>query len=252
VSTAVVAPGRARLARYAVWHLRDYLRDKGIATVITVTLIGYLNQVPLTRARDLGISGALSEQLADQAFVASMRYLAFLGVLFATNGLVADDRRYGYFRLLFAKPVDVVRYYVQKFVVYGAGLLLIAAALLGVYAAIVEPFFPATFLPAIALVYVALGGIGFLLSAAFRFDWLSLAAVIGASEVLWLLYRESAGWASSLLRLLPPVHLLDGVYQAVRAGESLPAGDLTWLVSYGLACFVIGLVVIRRRPLANN
>ena len=252
MSTDLSAPRRARLGRYAVWHLRDYLREKGIATVITVTLIGYLNQVPLTRAREFGVSATFADQLADQAFVASMRYLAFLGVLFATNGVVADDRRYGYFRLLFAKPVDVVEYYAQKFVIYGAGLLLIAAALLGVYAAVVEPFFPAMFLPTIALVYIALGGIGFLLSAAFRFDWLSLAAVIGASEVLWLLYRHGEGWQTSLLRLLPPVHLLDGVYQAVRAGRSLPMGDLTWLVGYGLACFVLGLVVIRWRPLANN
>jgi len=242
---------RARLARYALWHLRDYLRDKGIATVITVGLIGYLNQVPLTRAREYGVAPTFADQLVDQAFVVSMRYLAFLGVLFATNGLVADDRRYGYFRLLFAKPVNVVYYYAQKFLVNGAGFLLVAAALLGVYAMLVEPFFPRTFLPTLALVYLALGGIGFLLSTAFRFDWLSLAAVIGASEVLWLLYRDSEGWRALLLRLLPPVHLLDGVYQGVRAGRPMPSTDLAWLVGYGAACFVFGLIVIRWKPLGT-
>jgi hypothetical protein len=251
ISTTATRVPRARLGRYAVWHLYDYLRDKGIATAITVGLIGYLNQVPLTRARDFGVAPSLADQLADQAFVGSMRYLAFLGVLFATNGLVADDRRYGYYRLLFAKPVNVVSYYAAKFLVYGAGFLVVAAALLGAYAAVVEPFFPPTFLPALALIYVALGGIGFLLSAAFRFDWLSLAVVIGGSEVLWLLFRESGGWRAALLKLLPPVHLLDGVYQAVRAEGVLPAGDLAWLVGYGVACLVLGLVVVRKRALGS-
>ncbi len=243
--------GRARLGRYAIWHLYDYLRDKGVATVITVGLIGYLNQLPLTRARDFGVAPTLIDQLGDQAFVASMRYLAFLGVLFATNGLVADDRKYGYYRLLFAKPVNVVRYYAAKFLVYGVGFLVIAAALLGVYAGVIEPFFPAAFLPTLALIYLALGGIGFLLSAAFRFDWLSLAVVIGGSEVLWLLFRDSGGWRAALLKLLPPVHLLDGVYQAVRDYRSLPVGDLAWLVGYGLGCLVLGLIVVRKRALAT-
>jgi hypothetical protein len=243
---------RARLGRYSLWHLRDYLRDKGIATVITVALIGYLNQVPLTRARSFGVGESLATQLADQAFVVSMRYLAFLGVLFATNGIIADDRRFGYFRLLFAKPVNVVRYYAHKFLVYGAGFLAVSGLLLVVHGATVEPFFPAAFLPTLALVYIALGGIGFLLSAAFRFDWLSLAVVVGTSEVLWMLHRESVGWRAALLKLLPPVHLLDGVYHAVRTGRALPAGDLAWLVGYGVACMLLGLVIVRRRSLGGD
>ena len=243
---------RARLGRYSLWHLRDYLRDKGIATVITVALIGYLTQGPLTRARAFGVAESLAAQLADQAFIVSMRYLALIGVLFATNGIIADDRRFGYYRLLFAKPVNVVQYYAQKFGVYGLGFLAVSAMLLALYGLTVEPFFPAAFLPALALVYVALGGIGFLVSAAFRFDWLSLAVVVGASEVLWMLHGESVGWRAVLLRLLPPVHRLDGVYHAVRVGGALPVADLAWLVSYGLTCMLLGLVIVRRRSLAGD
>jgi len=246
------APPRARIARYALWHLRDYLREKGVATLITLGLVGYLTQIPIMRARDAGFSPELMAQVADQAFVSALKFLGFVGVLFATNGMVADDRRHGYYRLLFAKPVSIVEYYAQKWVVYGAGFLIICALLLGIYGLTVEAFFPATFLPTFALIYLALGGIGFLLSAAWRFDWLSLAAVLGLSDMLWLLFRDDVGVVSALVRLLPPVFLLDGVYQAVRLGEAMPVTDMLWLGGYGLACFIAGLLVVRRRPLAGS
>jgi hypothetical protein len=249
--TAAAAPARARLGRYALWHLRDYLRDKGIATLITLGLVGYLTHIPIMRARAQGLGGALMEQIADQAFISGLKFLGFVGVLFATNGIVADDRRHGYYRLLFAKPVSVVEYYAQKWVVYGAGFLIVAAALLAIHGATVEPFFPRAFLPTLALVYVALGGIGFLLSAAWRFDWLSLAVVLGLSDMLWLLFRDDPSLPGSLVRLLPPVHLLDGLYRVVRKGGGVAVGDVVWLGGYGMACFVAGLVVIRRRPLAT-
>jgi hypothetical protein len=250
--TAAVSPTRARLGRYTLWHLRDYLRDKGIATLITLGLVGYLTYIPIMRARVAGFGGNSMARLADEAFISALKFLGFVGVLFATNGIVSDDRRHGYYRLLFAKPVSVVAYYAHKWVVYGVGFLTVAALLLAIHGATVEPFFPAAFLPTIALIYVALGGIGFLLSAAWRFDWLSLAAVLGLSDILWLLFRDDSGLRGSLVRLLPPVHLLDGAYTAVRHGGGVAVNDLVWLGGYGLACFVAGLVVVRRRSLAAH
>jgi hypothetical protein len=249
--TEAAARARARLGRYALWHLRDYLRDKGIPTLITLGLIGYLNYIPIMRLRAAGMGGVMLDQASDQAFVSALKFLGFLGVLFATNGMVADDRRHGYYRLLFAKPVDVVAYYAQKFTVYGIGFLAAATVLLGIYSATVEPFFPAGFLPTMALVYLALGGIGFLLSAAWRFDWLSLAVVVGASEALWFLFRDDAGWTGSFVRLLPPVHLLDGIYRAVRSGATPSIDHVAWLAAYGAVCFAVGLIIVRRRPLGT-
>jgi hypothetical protein len=251
VSGTTTPARRARLGRYALWHLRDYLRDKGVATVITLSLVGYLSQIPINRAREIGLRGDLLEQARDQAYVSALGWLALLGVLFATNGIVADDRRHGYFRLLFARPVSVVQYYASKFAVYGLGFLIVATLLTGIYALTVEAFFPPALLLVLGLVYVALGGIGFLLSAAWRFDWLSLAAVVGLSDVLWIFFADGGGWQAKLVRALPPVHRLDNVYIALRHGQSLPVSDLTWLVSYGLGCFLLGLVVVGRRPLVT-
>jgi hypothetical protein len=243
---------RARLARYALWHLRDYLRDKGVATLITLCLIGYLNFLSISRARSAGVAADLLGRASDQAFVSWLASLAILGVLFATNGIVADDRRHGYYRLLFAKPVSVVQFYAQKFAAYGVGFVVVAALLLCMYNVVVESFFPAAIVPVLALIYVAFGGIGFLLSAAWRFDWLSLATVLLGSRVLWELFGDDRGAPGVLVRALPPVHLADGVYAAIREGRELPLVDLGWLVAYGVACFVAGLVVLRRRPLATQ
>jgi len=257
VSTVTATHGTAQstgagLGRYALWHLRDYLRDKGVATLITLAMLGYLNSVPVSRARSAGVSGALLDQVADQAFVSWLGSLGILGVLFATNGIVADDRRHGYYRLLFAKPVSVVQFYAQKFAAYGVGFVLVAALLLCVYNVVIERFFPVVLLPTLALVYVALGGIGFLLSAAWRFDWLSLATVLLGSRIVWELFGASGGVPGLLIRALPPVHLADGVYGAIRAGAPVPTGDVVWLVGYGVACFIAGLAVVRRRPLATQ
>lgn len=250
--TAAASATRARLGRYALWHLRDYLRDKGVATLITICLIGFFRQLPISSARTFGASTNLLEQAVDQAVISTLGWLSLLGALFATNGIVADDRKQGYYRLLFAKPVSVVEYYAQKFAAYGVGFVIVAAVVIGIYNIAVERFLPGVLLPTIALLYVALGGIGFLLSAAWRFDWLSLAAVLGLSDVLWLLFKDDPGLRGSLVRVLPPVHLIDGVYTAVREGGALPVSDLVWLGGYGLVCFVAGLVVVRRRPLAAN
>jgi ABC-type transport system involved in multi-copper enzyme maturation permease subunit len=250
--TAPQAPPRARLGRYSIWHLRDYLRDKGIATLITICLIGFLSQLSISSARAFGASTDLLERAVDQSVVSTLGWLSILGALFATNGIVSDDRKHGHYRLLFAKPVSVVEYYVHKFAAYGVGFVVVAAVVIGIHNVASERFFPALLLPTIALLYVALGGIGFLLSAAWRFDWLSLTTVLVVSDVLWRLFGDDAGWRGMFVHALPPIHLVDGVYSAVRAGRPLPGAALAWLVGYGVLCLIAGLIVVRRRPLAAH
>lgn len=250
--TTPTAPARARLGRYSIWHLRDYLRDKGIATLITICLLGFLSQLSIRGARAFGTSGNALDQIVDQAVASTLGWLSILGALFASNGIVADDRKYGYYRLLFAKPVNVVEYYAHKFAVYGVGFAIVAAVVIGIYNVAVERFFPALLLPTIALLYVALAGIGFLLSAAWRFDWLSLTTVLIVSDVLWRLFGNDTGWRGTFVHALPPIHLLDGIYVALRAGRPLPVGDVAWLVGYGVLCVMAGLIVVRRRQLAAH
>lgn len=247
---------RARLLEYAPWILRDYATNQGPSTAIVVLLIAFLTLLPAIQ----GISGEpvrfgdVPAVLAAAMLRAIVPPLVFLGTFFATNGIIANDRKLGFYRFIFAKPVSPPRYYALTFAVYGVGLLAVSLAFLALWSVAVRPMFPVEFLGVVVLMYLAYGGIGFLLSAAWRFDWLSLVTVLLIANVGWSIWGTESGWKYWLLHLLPPVHRAADIYALVAAqGErGIPWGSIVWLGGYGLACFVLGLVVVRKRPLGTS
>lgn len=274
---------RSRLGAYALWQLRDYLLDKGIALAMVMLFVLATAYFPLRR--ELFDAEALERlrPIVVRLYEEFVSWLALLGALFATNGIVSDDRKNGYYRFLFAKPVRVPAFYAQKFAVHLGGYLLVATALLFTFAMTVGrtnmqcggeaglarmrcmlgyfggyldvravPYPSLSLLLTLAMLFVALGGVGFLLSAAWRVDWLSFMTVYIVSKVLWGFFERDSGWRGAAVHLLPPVHKLDGVYRAISRAEPLPMDDLRWLVLYGLACFVLGVWVVRKRPLAAS
>ena len=241
---------RARLARYGRWQLRDYVVERSASTLVVVLLAAYLNFTPLIVQFGRPAPGALPPLFAE-AFARSLFSLALLGTVFAVRGIVSDDRAHGYYRFLFAKPVSVAGFYAQKFVVYLVGYLLVSAFLLLVHAIVVTPFMSVALFPVLGLLFVGIGGIGFLASALWRFDWVALGGVLLAAAMLWDAWGARGGWRAVVTHVLPPVHLIGGVLSALSQGNAVPLMDLGWIAAYGLVCFVLGLVVLRRRPLAN-
>lgn len=260
---------RARLGRYSLWQLRDYTYNRGLPTVIVALLLGYLG-VSTLLAR-LSSPDALSPELLDKyggnidAARAAMRHdlsmgfmtsfigtFAFLGALFAINGIVSNDRKLGFYRFLFAKPVTPAAYYGSEFVLNGICFMVLSAAIALLYGAIVEPVLSLSFLTAVASGYLCYAGLGFALSALSRWDWLSLVAVAGAAEVLWTLYGRSTSPFAVLLYLFPPVNRTSSIYAAAASGMPLPWQSVLWLAGYGAIAFVAGLVILRQRRLAFN
>ena len=263
---------RARTASYAFWQLRDYFKDRGLPTVIVGSLAGYLtlsdilasearaNVMPVLRAR-FGTAQAIERAwhtYVDVTFVTGiLSALVFLGALFAMNGIVANDRKFGFYRFLFAKPVTPTRYYGQAFVVHWAGFMVVITVLGAIYGAIMRPVLTQPLLLVVSLMFLAYAGIAFLLSAAARWDWLSLVVVSIAADVLWTRFGESAHPVAKLLYLLPPLHRARELY-AAAAGSPMPFAPpaeiswplLAWLVGYGALCYLAGLVVLRHRRLA--
>lgn len=253
-ATILSAPRRAaRMGRYTLWQLRDYMMNQGPSTVLIIGLAGYLYVMPALAAAGSGYHlHTLPLPIARKVFEELSGYLAFLGSLFATNGIVANDRKFGFFRFYFAKPVGPPRFYANAFATSGFGLLTVSLALWALYAAIVRPVGDARWPLVIAAMYLAYGGIGFFLSAISRFDWLSLLSVVFAAQIGWTFWGNAGGVRGWLVRLLPPVHRAGELYSAVATGTPLPWPLLAWLSGYGAACFVLGLLVLRKRPLASG
>jgi hypothetical protein len=259
-------PG-ARLGAYAVWQIRDYLMDRGAPTVLVGALFGYMVGGPMLAglsarldrmspnaiARLGGVEAARAAMISELTGIfltALLGNLVFLGALFAMNGIVANDRKQGYYRFLFSKPLSPERYYGQAFVLHWAGFLFVFTLLGLLFHALVGPVLTLPVYAAVGLMYLCYAGIAFALSAAARWDWLSLVAVTVASNYLWLRHGESRSALAGLLYLFPPIHRTSEVYSAVANGVGLPWHLLGWFAAYGAVCFVIGLVVLRYRRLA--
>jgi hypothetical protein len=257
----------ARLVRYAPWQLRDYFMDRGVPTALVGSLFGYMvantavgsinsqlaNMSSAALAQRGGLDAARAAMFSD--FTATFLTLllgnfVFLGALFAVNGIVANDRKLGYYRFLFTKPVAPAHYYGQAFVLHWGGFVVVSTLLGLVYHALVGPVLTVPLLVTIALMYLCYAGIAFALSAAARWDWLSLVAVTVAANYFWVRYGGSTSALAKLLYLFPPLHRTSEVYSAVAKGVALPWHLLAWFAGYGAVSFVIGLVVLRYRRLA--
>lgn len=256
---------KARLGRHSLWQLGDYLMDKGLGTALVIMLallIDWIAYRSMLEPPLASITGAQRERLMRQAaenaeqflrmrFAMQVGTLTLVGSLFATNGIVSDDRKNGFYRFLFAKPVSVPAFYATKFLMHGIGFMLVALLFLAAYALAFQPYVPSGYLPGLALLFVSVGGVGFLLSAAWRWDWLSLIVVYIMAELAWNQLGDEPRW-KWVAHLFPPVHKLGGVYTAIARDAALPLSDLAWLTGYGLVCFMLGLLVLRIRALATD
>lgn len=248
------ATTRASLLDYSPWILRDYLMQQGLATTIVLLLLGVAAIAPLmAMAGDGYVMGQLPDPTAGQLLALMAERLSFLGAFFATNGIVAQDRKLGYYKFLFSKPVRPWQYYGATFLWYGAGLLAVTVALALVWGWVVRPALSVELLAIVALMYIAYGGLGFLLSAVWRFDWLSLVSVFVVATLARAAWGSAEGWRHWVLYLLPPVHLDDGVFALLASvNTDVPWLSIAWLGGYGLICFVLGLVVVHKRPLGTS
>ena len=205
---------RNNLRRYALWQIRDFVRDRGIALLLVGFLIGFTMVGPV-RAMGRSIDAGLARNL----LIAILAQLSFILAFITLNGIISTDRKMGYFRFLFSKPVSIPAYYTQLFIVYLAGFLAAIAILLGAFSIFAHPVSPFGPLLYCALVYLSLGGIAFLISSLFRHDWPILAAIFLGSAILHSMWQYHEGWRRLVLSVLPPVYkLTDALPDIVNRG----------------------------------
>jgi hypothetical protein len=233
-----------------LWQFRDFLLEREIGILIIGFLWGYVLVEPMRRSMgQQWSSGGASLVMPLVLQVASA--IVSVSVLIALNGMVSSDRKAGYYRFLFAKPVNPVAYYAQLFFVHMAGVLTAMLVLSALLHTVLPEFSVLNYLLYTAIIYVAMGGIGFFLSVATRYDWLTLAAVWLGSRILRTLYGARHDWRSKLVEVLPPVHRLDDVANSLIARGTADVTDVVWLVGYGALFFAVGLLVLRKGSLAD-
>jgi hypothetical protein len=236
------------LARYSLWQLRDFAVERGLSILIIGFLWGYALIEPIRRT--VGSAGGSASPLWLVAIQVSSAVVS-VAVLVALNGIVSADRKAGYYRFLFSKPVNPVLFYGQLFLVYMVGVIGAMLVLSSLLHKLVPTFSIPNFLLYTALVYIAMGGIGFFLSVTTRYDWLSLAAVWLGARVLRGLYGAGDDWRSKLVQLLPPVHKLDDVANSLIGTGSAHMADVMWLFGYGALFFALALAALRWGSLAD-
>ena len=236
------------LARYSLWQFRDFAVDRGLSILIIGFLWGYALIEPIRRT--VGSAGGSASPLWLVAIQVSSAVVS-VAVLVALNGIVSADRKAGYYRFLFSKPVNPVLFYGQLFLVYMVGVIAAMLVLSSLLHKLVPTFSIPNFLLYTALIYIAMGGIGFFLSVATRYDWLSLAAVWLGARVLRGLYGAGDDWRSKVVQLLPPVHRLDDVANSLIGTGSAHMADVVWLFGYGALFFALGLAALHWGSLAD-
>jgi ABC-type transport system involved in multi-copper enzyme maturation permease subunit len=236
---------RANLTRYALWQMRDFARERGIALLLVGTLVGFTIIAPV-RALGREIDAGIAKTLLTTA----LAQIAFLLAFITLNGIVSTDRKQGYYRFLFSKPVSIPAYYAQLFVVYLVGFLVAMTILLGAFAIFAHPISPIAPLLYCGMLYLSMGGLAFLVSTLFRHDWSILAAILLASMVLHELWQYREGWRRLVLSILPPVYRLSGMLPDIMNKGTVNTEDVLWLLGYSAICFAAGILILRRRPFA--
>lgn len=234
------------LHRYATWQFRDFARDRAIALLIVGIAVGFTIVGPM-RAMNGG-SFDRGRALAILQMVLSQ--VAYIAAFITLNGIVSNDRKQGYYRFLFSKPISIPAFYAQQFGVFLAGYLVVCMLLLAVFGVFVRPLPLGAPLAFCALVFLSFGGISFLVSSLFRYDWPILAAVFVGSAVIQSLWGAEEGWRRMVVSVLPPLYKLNPALDDILKRGTVDTNAVLWLLGYSAACFAAGLFVLRRRPFA--
>lgn len=248
------------LRRYARWQWRDFWERRGFwmagAALLGVWLLSWIAGHSGPRHGPAGPDEVTG--LAHALFAAG----GFCAGLLSTGGIVARERERGLQRFLFAKPVRIVRYYLQGLAINGVGsLLVIAGAVL--LAALVLPAGTVPVLTVLAgalMTYVVASGVTFLLSTLLRWDAPIAAVWVGAGFPIAVAAQEGMrvgvllqwlfpqGYGMAAFTVIAPEHLqtVNSVAEVIApaAGAGLAAA------AYGLLCVTAGVAVLRRRSIS--
>lgn len=245
---------------YARYQLRDSVAQR---LSLPLLVIGVFSALPLYVMMKNSPAGFMNSpqgaNLVKQMYSQTVGLFLPLGAFLCAVGAASTDRQHGYFRFLFSKPVPVLAYYVQGYVVAGAAFVAMFGLITWGFSVMTIHFSVPRAVEAALLTYVLLGGIGFLLGALTRFDGIVFVVVYLAALLLQQLAAAANGlphgglpaWLAAVATVLPPVVKLDALRTQLFMSQPLDPSQLWLVIGYGVGAAVLGLVLLRKRSLAR-
>jgi hypothetical protein len=184
---------------------------------------------------------AASLQIVHQLYF----QLACLAVVAIFHGIVSDDRVRGYFRFYLAKPVSPLWFYGQSFVLGVLGMAVFTAGFLAIFSLAVFPAWHWQMLTSGLALGLLIGGMIFVLSTLTQRDWIFMILVVILATVLRARFpREGSTLGRVLDAILPPNHLTNELV--------LTAGQWLWVAGWGVGLAMLGLLILKKRPLGED
>jgi hypothetical protein len=245
---------------YARYQLRDSVMQR---LSLPLVLIAFFSAFPVYMMNKTSPAGFMGTpqgiNFVKQLYAQSVTLFLPMGAFLCAVGVPSADRQHGYFRFLFSKPVNLLAYYGQAYLVAGIAFVAMFGLITWGFGAMTLHFSVHRGMEAAALTYVLIGGIGLLLGALTRFDGITFIAVYVAALLLQGLKAAANGLPngglpaslSALAAALPPVVKLDLLRNQLYAAQPLDSSQLWFVLGYGAGAWVLGMVLLRFRPLAR-
>jgi hypothetical protein len=251
----------AKLLRYARFQASEFVVHRLALPLILVAFAAGLPTYLMMKSASAGwLQTPQGINAVRQVFAQSVTLFLPLGAFVGAVGIVSADRQQGYFRFQFSKPVNVLGYYAQTYLLHALVYIAVFGVIVAAYGAYTIHFSVHRAMEAAALTFVLIGGLGLLFGALTRFDSAALIVVYLLALILQQLSAPPGGapkppglpeWLVVVGKLLPPVVKLDQLRDQLYAGTALDMAQFWHVVGYGGGAALIGFVLLRRLPLAR-
>lgn len=248
---------RGRLVAYLRFQLEDYLVQRAAIALILVLFVAGLPLWSTLRGQPDFFKGPRGAAFAMQLYSGTLALFLPVGAFLGGSAIVSTDRHQGFIRFYFSKPVNVLAYYVQTYVLHCLVFVALFGALTWAFGAFTVHVSVHRAMEAAALTFVLVGGLGFLLSTLTRFDGGLVVLLYVISMTLQQVVAQPAradvlpGWLRQLSRILPPAYALDQLRNHLYAREALDQWQLWHVIGYGAGAFLLGFFALRKLPLTR-
>ena len=241
---------------YARFQLGDYLLQRAAVALVMVVFVAGLPLWGMLRDEPDLFKNPNNAVLAMQLYTGTVALFLPVGAFLAGVGIISADRHQGFFRFYFSKPVNVVAFYAQTYLLHGLVFIALFGALTWGWGALTIHVSVHRAMEAAALTFVLVGGLGLLFGVLLRFDGVLVVLVYLVSMTLQQIVSlpgklRLPEWAVQFAKVLPPVHKMDQVRNHLYAAEAISAADVWHVVGYGIGAFALGLFLLRKLALSR-